>query len=410
MSELSPNILVWALDEKFNKDRMCFLAGPRQIGKTTLLQKYLASFGLEGSYYNWDISGVRNAYRKNPDFFVADQASLKKFSPLPIVFDEFHKYPKWKSHLKGLYDQWKGRIRFIITGSARLDFMRKSGDSLLGRYFLYRKLPMHPRECVTGAPALPGWRPGKTWETGASSSEWIDAVENLFRLNGFPEPFLSGSKEFLNRWQSEHLSLLVTEDLADLTKIEQVLRVEELAELLRTKVGSPLSTNNIAQVIGASFPAVKRWLTALEFVYLTFRTKPYSRKIARAMRKEPKLYFWDWSLVEDPALRFENMVAVYLMRAVSCWNERGFGKFDLRFVRTRDKVEVDFLVTDSDKPRLLIETKLSDEEVAPSLSSMKRLLKTQEAWQVINKHSTLRPHREKGIWVMGIDRFLQLTP
>lgn len=390
---------------------MCFLAGPRQIGKTTLVRNYLGSVGQTGSYYNWDTAAVRNAYRKNPDFFIADRSlSSKLSSPIPVVFDEFHKYPKWKSHLKGLYDQWKGRIRFIVTGSARLDFMRKSGDSLLGRYFLYRKLPIHPRECVSGAPVLPGWKPGKTWETDSSSSEWLESVEYLFQFNGFPEPFLSGSKEFLNRWQSEHLTLLVTEDLADLTKIEQVLRVEELAELLKTKVGSPLSTNNLAQNIGASFPTVKRWLSALDLVYLTFRIKPYSRKIARALRKEPKLYFWDWSLVEDPAIRFENMVAVFLMRAISSWNERGLGKFDLRFVRTRDKMEVDFLVTDSDKPLLLIETKFSEEEVVPSLLSMKRLLQTQEAWQIVNKFSILKSHREKGVWVMGIDRFLQLTP
>lgn len=411
MATLTPNLLSWALDPTFLGDRMSFIAGPRQIGKTTLLQAYLKSLGREQAYFNWDIASVRRAYQHNPDFFVDNTASAKKKHPLPIVFDELHKYPRWKSHLKGLYDAWKGKIRFIVTGSARLDFMRKSGDSLVGRYFLFKRFPLHPRECAGKSEALPTWTPKLPLLLDDTPTQsWQDATRTLLDLNGFPEPFLSGSKRLLTRWQTEHLSLLITEDLSDLTKIDHVLRVEALAELLRHRVGSPLSINNLAKDLQAAFPSVKRWIDALELVYLSFRVPPYTARLARAIRKESKLYFWDWSLAETAAARFENAVAVYLMRAISSWNERGLGRFDLFYVRTRDGVEVDFLVTDHNKPLWLVEAKLSDTAIAAPLLKVKQWLDVRQACQVVETPNICRPHRDSSVMVISLDRFLHALP
>ena len=409
MEDLHPNLLSWALDPEFLKDRMSFIAGPRQIGKTTLLQNYLRSAGHPQHYFNWDRAQTRQDFLQNPDFFVPKDFPPSP-GPLPIVFDELHKYPDWKHHLKGLYDSWKGRIRFIVTGSARLEFMRKSGESLLGRYFLFRKLPLHPREVVAAAPRLPDWLPGQPWEVSESAPEWKEALEALFRLNGFPEPFVAHSQEFLTRWKLDHRTLLVTEDLADLTKIEKILKVEALAELLRKRVGSPLSTNSLREDLNAPFASVKRWLDALDLVYLTFRIPPYAKKLARALKKEPKLYFWDWSHVAVPSFRFENMLAVQLMRAIHCWNERGLGQFSLYYLRTRDGGEVDFLIANQERPLLLVEAKLNETEISPWLLKYKAWLKAPEAWQVVLKPGVLSSHREKGVWLMGADRFLQLTP
>jgi predicted AAA+ superfamily ATPase len=401
------SVLQWALDPALLGDRMSFIAGPRQVGKTTMLRNYLKEEGLVGRYHNWDTPTVRAAFRRDPEFFMEGVSSR---ALEPVVFDELHKIPKWKSHLKGMFDAWQGRVRFIVTGSARLDFMRKSGDSLLGRYFLFRKLPLHPRECID-VTTFVDWFPGDSPRVApTSSAAWLAASRQLFETSGFPEPFLSGSQRFLNRWRVDHLSLLVTEDLSELTKIEQVLRVEELAELLRARTGSPLSTNRLAQDLGAGFPTVKRWLDALELVYLTFRIPPYATKLARAVRKEPKLYFWDWSLVESEGARFENMVAVHLMRAISSWNERGFGPYDLHYVRTKDGDEVDFLITEKRKPKLLIEAKQTDEHVSSSFFRLRAKLGVQSALWVVQKPGVLRQHREEGVWTMSIDRLLQLLP
>ncbi len=390
---------------------MSFIAGPRQIGKTTLLKEYLKFEGHEDLYFNWDVLAIRRAYRQNADFFIPPMLSWPQKELLPVVFDELHKYPKWKSHLKGLFDTWKGRVRFIVTGSARLDFMRKSGDSLVGRYFLFRKLPLHPREMIRILAPSSLWLPGQPFDSFARpSSAFREAAQQLFELNGFPEPLFTGSKAFLQRWQTEHLTLLVTEDLADLTKIEKILRVEELAELLPNRVGSPLNIQSVARDLEANFPSIKRWLEALELVYLIFRIPPYSRKLARAIRKEQKLYFWDWSLVNELGARFENMLAVYLARAVSSWNERGLGKYELHYVRTRDGIEVDFLITQAGKPMMLIEAKLSDDQVPSSLLQMKDKLAVPQALVVTQKPDIFRMHREPGVWSVSIERFLSWLP
>jgi len=407
---LQTDLLARALAPRFLKDRMAFIAGPRQIGKTTLLQDYLGRLGHPEFYYNWDTATVRRDFQQDPDFFSKNVGWDKVDKPVPVVFDEIHKYPEWKNHLKGLYDSWKGRVRFIVTGSARLDFMRKSGDSLVGRYFLFRKLPLHPRDVVKKPPDL-SWIAGRAWEPSAEpDGAWKDASRQLMDLNGFPEPFYSGSTEFLTRWQTEHLTLLVTEDLADLSRIEKILKVEELAVRLRNRIGAPLSTNALSEDLQTGFPTIKRWLEGLELVYLTFRIPPYTRNLERAIRKEPKLYFWDWSLPLEAPARFENRIAAALMRAVHVWNEEGLGQFELHYVRTRDGVEVDFLVTDKKKPVWLVEAKSSDETVAPNLLKVKSWLKIGHATLVVQTPGLLRAHRDEGVWVMGLDRFLQMTP
>jgi len=255
------------------------------------------------------------------------------------------------------------------------------------------------------------WNAGQPWQPeDVPSASWAEATRQLMALNGFPEPFFSGSGAFLTRWQTEHLTLLVTEDLADLSKIGQILRVEELALRLTNRIGSPLSTNALSEDLQAGFPTIKRWLEALELVYLTFRIPPYTKRLERALRKEPKLYFWDWSLPQSEAARFENMVAVFLMRAVHAWNELGIGQFALHYVRTRDGIEVDFLITNKQEPVWLVEAKSSDDAVSPHLLRVKEWLKVREACQVTATLGQMKAHRETGVWVLGIDRFLQRTP
>ncbi len=406
---LRPNLLRWALDADFLGDRMSLIAGPRQIGKTTMVQAHLASVGHSSRYFNWDAPAVRSAWRRDPAFFA--DGLVPGRAPVPVVFDELHKMPRWKNMLKGLHDEWRGRVRFVVTGSARLDFLRRSGDSLVGRYFLFRKLPLHPRECAASVADVPGWLPTRPLEPSDSvPQDFASACAALIETTGFPEPFLSGSSQFRTRWQSEHLSLLLTEDLRDLTRIEQVLRLEDLVELLRSRVGSTVSTENLASNLSASFGTVRRWLDALSLVYLTFDVPPFATRVARAIRKQPKIYFWDWSIPDDPGARFENFIAVQLQRAIASWNERGLGRFALAFVRTRDGVECDFVVTDARRPVLLVEAKRNDGEFAPSMFSVRRWLGGIPAVQVVERSGVLRPHAERDVWVMSADRFLLATP
>ncbi len=408
----------WALDEIFLNGRMSFVCGPRQIGKTTLAQSHLERINQSENYHNWDSLSLRQEFASNSFFFIENMSlplsRSKKLSAEErqwVVFDEIHKYPRWKNILKGYYDEWKNSINFVITGSARLDYLRRSGDSLVGRYFLFKMNPLHPHD-LTGfvlnrdsawhpkSPVIPFDEPDKTFQ---------DATAQLYDLNGFPEPVSVGTKEFYERWKNEHISLITNEDVRDLSRITHIQKLQTLVFLLPERVGSPLSLNNLKNILGCAHASVKNWLDALQKVYLVFEVAPFATRLKRSVLKELKYYFWDWGLLEDQGKRFENFIAVQLQRAVSAWNEWGKGDYRLMYVRTKDGREVDFIITEKDKPYLLVECKVNEKNLAPNLVYFKDRIKVPIAFQVINEAAYLK-QVERGIFIVGRDRFLQILP
>lgn len=399
----------WAFSDETLQGRMAFISGPRQIGKTTAVQRFLAEQGQRPLYYNWDTPTVKRRYAANPLFFVEDLPPERP--QVWVGLDEIHKYPKWKNILKGYYDEWRQKVRFIVTGSARLDLFRKSGDSLVGRYFLFRMLPLGIREVVPGISSQgEEWFPdGEIRAIPPASSAVGEAVESLLHFTGYPEPFAVGRESFCARWRENHVSLIVQEDLRDLTKIVQVRKLETLLYLLPDRVGSPLSLNALRQPLESAHGTIRLWLEALKMVYLIFSVGPWTARLSRSVLKEEKIYFWDWGMVANPGARFENFIAVQLQRAIAGWNERGRGPFTLHFVRTRDGQEVDFAVADRDRVWFLVEAKESERTLSKSLPLLQEKVRAKLALQVVNKKGFCE-QKGKGLYVIGADRFLSLLP
>ena len=345
--------LAQPLAELLRKNRqIALLSGARQVGKTTLARQLLSEFNSQGNYLNWDDVDHRELILKGPDAIIQYLGLDQIFREKPLlVLDELHKYKDWKNFLKGFFDRYENEYRFLVTGSARLDQYRKGGDSLMGRYFSYRLHPLSIRE-------LAGEEDSNKL---IQSPIQLDAekMTTLRRFGGFPEPFTRGNGRFFFRWQKLRQEQLLREDIRDATHIQEVQQVQLLAILLCKQAGMETKYSTLARSIRVSVDSIRRWLDVLEAFYFCFRIRPWHKNIATSLRKEPRTYLWDWSMISDEGQRAENFVASHLLKATQWWNDLGHGIFDLFYLRTKDGKEVDFLVTRDQIPWFLLEVKSS---------------------------------------------------
>ena len=387
---------------------MILLAGPRQVGKTTLSQFISQSF-TNSLYFNWDIQEHRRDLIDNPTFF----ATLKRkdaSKPL-IIFDEIHKYKEWKNYLKGIYDRFYKEYQFLISGSGRLDIYQKGGDSLAGRYFLFHLWPFTIAERGGANRSMDEFMADPLQMDMVGAGELKARWKDLSVLSGFPEPFLSGRRQIYNRWTKAYGQQLIREDIRDLTGIKSILDIETLYMMLPSRVGNPLSVPSLARDLKVSYNSVQNWLSILERFFLAFSIGPFSKKISRAIRKERKVYLWDSPQIREPSARFENMVALELWRAVSNWNELGLGSFSLHFIKNRDQHEVDFLMAEGGEPLILIEVKLSDDRPSPVLRKFQNILRI-PAVQLIEESDSFRTITNEGreILVAPASQWLSRLP
>lgn len=401
------------LEEILKKEKkMAFLAGPRQVGKTTLAWQLINGNASSGNYFNWDVSTTRKKVLKDPDQFWSSGVSANSGTKPRIILDEIHKYPRWKNFLKGLHDANRGLVEILVTGSGRLDVYQKGGDSLFGRYQLAHLMPLSVGELLqTSEPIV---SPDDTVQQFTSTvlSGATEALDGLWEFGGFPEPFFAQDKRRLTRWQNSHRQLILREDLRDLTLVREVGLIEALIELLPDRIGSPLSINNLSETLSVNFRTIQNWLQILERLYFLFAIKPYSTSLARGLRKEQKVYFYDWSEIEDEGKRFENSVAMHLHKACLYWTDAGYGNFALHFVRDKEKRETDFLITNKKKPWILVEAKLSETQADTSLLYFHQRIKTTHGvFQVVkNCASDWVVVLPNGITLISAARFLSCLP
>ena len=387
---------------------MAFVSGPRQVGKTTLAKRYQEQFE-QSLYLNWDYIPHQKKILSDPLFFEKENRDPKK--PFLLVFDEIHKYARWKNYLKGAYDQYKGEFRFLVTGSGRLELFIKGGDSLLGRYFSVPLFPLSMGELGGRLMTLKEFN--KTLKDPPSSSkEDRERYEALFKFSGFPEPFSRGTTTFYNRWFSERKTLLLREDIRDASAIREISLLEHLAHLIPERIGNPLSVNALKEDIGVAFETVRDWLLLLEQFFYLFRLTPFTGRLARTLRKESKVYLFDWVEVEQESPRFENLVALHLLKAVRLWKAMGEVNIGLNYIRDKEKREVDFVLSEKGNPFCLIECKTSEENLSPGILRFQRKLKIPVAIQLLHKTGICKKMQTEGLiqWVISADRWLAMLP
>ncbi len=372
--------------------KMVFVGGPRQVGKTTLSKMLGASFKAP-EYFNWDNRAHRQALLKNrwsPD------ADL-------LVFDELHKYNRWKGWIKGIWDTRQRGESILVTGSSRLDVFRRGGDSLLGRYHYYRLHPFSVAElegCEIEKEVFPK-KPPELRFTKRSPH-----LERLMCWGGFPEPLFAESDRTLRRWQKERFERVFREDIRDTENIRSLSQVELLGQLLPSRVASPLSFQSLAEDVEASPKTVKCWMELLCRNYYAFKIAPYHRRIDRALKKEAKYYLWDWTEITDEGARFENLIASHLLKFCHYYEDVFGISAELYYVRDTLKREVDFLVVWEKQPWLLVEAKAGPEKKLPSLVTFAEALQVQHRFQVCRESGIDYADRSSGVRTLSADRFL----
>lgn len=373
------------------RGKMVFIGGPRQVGKTTLARMIGTRYYRYPQYLLFDDRQDRNViitqtFNKNADL---------------IIFDELHKYRHWKNYLKALYDKRKNDFRILVTGSARLDVYRRGGDSLMGRYYYYRLHPFSFAEALD-IPAASSIGAELSFRDPSARSQKI--IGRLMKGGGFPEPFFDLTDDVLPRFHTTRLDRLVREDIRDLETIRDLSAMHILVSLLPSKVGSPLSLNALREDLEVSHRAVSHWMEILDRFYYHFRLRPYTEKAIRSLRKEPKMYLWDWSEIENDSIRFENLIAGHLLKFCHFLYDGQGAKTDLWYLRDVDGHEVDFLVTIDRKPWFAVEVKHDEKKPSKHFAYFAARLSIPYLYQVVL--TTGIYIQNKNVTIVSADRFL----
>lgn len=347
--------------------KMVFISGPRQCGKTTLAEGLLRE--TPGRYYNWDIA-------KDRKLILQDNIDL---DAKLWVFDELHKFRRWRNFLKGLCDEFRGNHPILVTGSARLDLYGRSGDSLQGRYYHHHLHPFTLSEvCGLPFPGIDAWLSLPV----APPKEASETLEHLLRFSGFPEPFLASSESAAKRWRLLYADRLIQEELRSLEDVREIDRIALLLDRLDDIAGSIVSINSLREDLDVSFDSVRKWLDIFERIFACFRIPPYGPPKLKAVKKERKLYLWDASKPTHEGARLENLIALHLLRLVDWARDIEGEKLDLRYYRHRDGTEVDFVLLRDRRPWVAIEVKLQDQELSRGLRYFLERVPTPFAFQV----------------------------
>lgn len=368
--ETRPRLYSGILAEHLTSQRqMGFVSGPRQVGKTTTCR------ALGTVYLSWDNEAHRELILSGAEA-VARHAGLERLHERPpvVVFDELHRYRRWRLFLKGFFDTYEDRVRVLVTGSSRLDVYRRGGDSLMGRYFPFR---MHPFSVAEAADAVVPSAPIRP-PTPLADADWVALLEH----GGYPEPFVQRSPRFTTRWRDLRRTQLLREDIRDLTRIQELDQLDSLERVLAARSGEQLVYSALGNTVRVGENTVRSWVATLCSLHHGFLVRPWFANVTRALRKEPRWYLRDWAGVRDPGKRFETLCACHLLKAVEGWTDLGFGNFELRYVRDKQGREVDFVVVRDGRPWFLVEAKLADEALSPALAYFQGQTGAEHAFQV----------------------------
>jgi uncharacterized protein len=333
------------------------LTGPRQAGKTTLLEKLFPDF----NYVTLDIGNNAEAAETRPDVFLEQH-------PPPVILDEIQYAPSFFRHIKNYVDQHRGQNGlFIITGSQNFLLMESVLDSLAGRAVVIPFLGLSAEEW-DNAPEI------------RDSCAWRDF---LWR-GGFPmlwaNPDLTPSRD---RWYQGYVATYLERDLRSLLNVGSLRAFARFLRACAARCSQTLNLSEVGRDVGISVPTAKKWLSVLQASSQVFLLEPYFRSLGKRLVKSPKLYFTDTGLVAY-LMGFNSSEALWASRSAGVlwenhvvlqwikhrdWKEPSMG---LWYWRDQGGNEVDLLLERNGR-LTAIECKLSEKPDKKETGSIERL-------------------------------------
>lgn len=320
------------------------ILGPRQVGKTTLVKQLVNELPKPSLYFDLELPDDYQTLSQNAAWVIDNNRDKT------IIIDEVQRLLSIFPPLRGLIDRDRQPGRFVLLGSASLQFLQKSSESLAGRIAYHELMPLQTVEARTAQ----------------------ISTQTLWFRGGFPDALLAPNDDFWYLWHQSFIKTYIEQDLSALGINAPSVLLNNFLRMLAHNQGSLLNYSTLGNSLGISHTTVQRYIAVLEQAYLVRRLEPWFVNVSKRIVKSPKLYLIDSGslhflhnlrtqayLVQHPIVgaSWEGFVIEQIIRRL----KNGVSPY---FYRTSNGAEMDLVLVEGIKPIVAIEIKLS---LAPAL-------------------------------------------
>lgn len=369
---LYPRFVKERIREMLKHRRVVLLRGPRQSGKTTLVQQF-ANESIP--FFTLDSEATLDSVRFDPETFVhrIDRA----------VIDEIQRAPELILAIKRSVDTDPRPGRFLLTGSANIMTLPQVADSLAGRMSTIPLLPLAQGELLELHPSFldeifSGATPKSTIPLVGQTM--VDAV----LTGGYPEVLTLPSWQDRQDWHNDYVESLIQRDIRDIARLDRIELAPRLLEMLAQYSGHTVNYSDLATKIGLSHVTTRKYVSVLESLFLVRTLRPWYSNTLKRLTKSPKLHFLDSGLlaaakgvspdhIRRNRSQFGSLLECFVfseLLKLDSWNR---GRFVFSYFRDRDGNEVDFVIEDRRGRVVGVEVKASATVSRSDFRGLRRL-------------------------------------
>lgn len=346
------------VEQALTTRRVVLLAGPRQCGKTTLAKQLLSK---ETAYRTLDDTTLREAAENDPQDFVKNEGKT-------LIIDEIQRVPSLLPAIKKVVDEDTHPGQYLLTGSANIQTLPSTQESLAGRITKVRLRPLCVGETKGSPPNFLSHAFNQSFNFSWDFYKKSMIIEMAFK-GGFPEALLLEGRH-RKKWHRDYIEALLERDLKDIVRIHRYDAMRELMKVLAAWSSKFMDVSSISAGLSIQRPTVEAYINALEALYVVERVQPWTKTDYDRVGKQVKLFIADSGLMTSilswniEQIRFDSdklgkLIETFIFNELAAQIDASEGEYELYHYRDREKREIDFLVEREDQAILAIEVKSS---------------------------------------------------